>query len=721
MIAGLLVLCFQMFVLFCNYAFVEMFLNRTNLHILYSEETENSKEGFLYDFGEELKAFSKRYHVNIAQYTYVDDQKINIYATNIEADWDIAGGQLPKGEEYVSNKRFDTSPMHVGYLFAPISIMEIKVWEFEQIRNVGLMNDLYMNTADEDILDAFVQAFSKYGDIEVSKAYVNSLVFNNSILFGITINMLFLSILAVFAYMFLKRKQIQMLMIWGYSKGKSAVYMARKFKYAYYMVLFMNMLFLLYNWLQGADMGTLLYYFVVGVGITGAIFIGFVLFIYLCVLIIYQTDQNVSGLKGKRVLIGSRYMTYIFQVALLIFVLVVSGKLNNSLSTLVQRQKALDVWERTKTFYRIVYSPVDNRADSSWSKDRARNIELEQFYQLLDVEKHGILIDAMNFYVANRGEEKLKYAYEEGVDPFLSPYGNGITINSNYLDYNPIVGVDEVDIRDMLVYDSYVLNVLVSERYKGEEQNIRNEYMQAFYAQKVEVDNLYNTALGLPQNETAAEDLSLHIIYYKEGQGFFTYNAELGNRENEVIDPIVMVYTGNEEVELLDSSAIAADVTHSVFFESDSLENAYGEIQELVERTGAEIRQVESVYNQLGRAISHIQNKILQDVISTFFLLLFFVISIMLSTWLFYQRNAEKISLKSIWGYSAKKIYGKLLLEASVIIMVAVVFTLYFTSNPLFAVGLGAVLLCIELGLIYIFGKKVENRYLLDVLKGGNA
>ena len=84
--------------------------------------------------------------------------------------------------------------------------------------------------------------------------------------------------------------------------------------------------------------------------------------------------------------------------------------------------------------------------------------------------------------------------------------------------------------------------------------------------------------------ELAAENLTIHIIYVKDGQMYFTYRADCApDTGNYITDPVVQIYTGN----------IHCNYAHSFLSQwfyipfEGSAEEAYEAIRPWVEECGA--------------------------------------------------------------------------------------------------------------------------------------
>ena len=80
----------------------------------------------------------------------------------------------------------------------------------------------------------------------------------------------------------------------------------------------------------------------------------------------------------------------------------------------------------------------------------------------------------------------------------------------------------------MIDYDQNTLNILVPEQYKKYEKKIIKNYKENFYFQKVTIDNYFRKNM-INQKYAEKDKLSIHIIYVKSNQSYFTYDSDTGN------------------------------------------------------------------------------------------------------------------------------------------------------------------------------------------------
>ncbi len=174
------------------------------------------------------------------------------------------------------------------------------------------------------------------------------------------------------------------------------------------------------------------------------------------------------------------------------------------------------MWEKTENLYQTVTTYIGQNQASAHVEDK-QNQAVKKAYQVLNKQADGFLMDPSNYDEVNEGV----YTYDlntEGEDVRTNPLGKTITINLNYLSYNPIES-EQGSIREQWINDENVLNLLVPVSLREKESEIKDNFISHFYFQKVEVENIYREGKGKPLNQMTKEDLDVHIIYVKDHEG----------------------------------------------------------------------------------------------------------------------------------------------------------------------------------------------------------
>ncbi len=254
-------------------------------------------------------------------------------------------------------------------------------------------------------------------------------------------------------------------------------------------------------------------------------------------------------------------------------------------------------WENCKNLYTTVVSATEEDEDGKKYLDIAeRSVEL---FKLLEDNVEAFVMDAYN-YQDDDGEGTPLYTLNNLTYPVeIDPYGQCIRVSKNYFKFNPIETTEGGSPSEKLIYDDLTLNILVPEKYKDKEDQIKKAYRENFYFEKVTATNEYNKGAGITESlDISEEELNVNIIYVKDNQKYFTYRIDCAvQTDNYVQDPIVQIYTSN----------IHCNYAHSfmsqwVYFPCDKSgkEEAFAKIQPYVKQCRAEnsFKKVYSVYEE---------------------------------------------------------------------------------------------------------------------------
>ncbi|PWJ47971.1 hypothetical protein [Faecalicatena contorta] len=702
---------FQGFIFINNENFVDRVFKKTNIKFNF---INNENEAFdLEEFTRKLFEFSKRNEVNISQYEFVDDAILNIYSTKREIEWKPVNKGVLDQETYLTNHTRNKSNQAVRMYF-PITNMDINIYDFSKVKNVGLGNELYINSTDSLVINKFKNEFSMYGIEGISAVNINNLLLVNKYFINGVIFCFLITVLFIFIYLFMHNKEIILMNFWGYSLLKMTSSFLKKFFGILGITFSIVITIMILIISKSAGINQVPYYLLrfVFIYLTILLFMFMLIMLFTKVILFYS--RNVEGTKGKKAFLYSKWIVIVLKVGIYFLFLstIVTAYYNGE--RLKSKTDEGSYWNKMEDIYRIQYSQLDESVDSNLKADNDLNSRLEKFYQLLDNKKGAFLIDARNYYLLKYENNLPKYAYEVNADAFYMRNGKRITINENYLKYNPIMDADGKDVINSVYHDDKVLNILVPIQYKNYENQIIEEYINEFYFQKVEVDNIYNRELGFLENETKKNELSINLIYVKSNQTYFSYNALLGDDKNFIKDPIVVIYTGG-----MNKSYIAALVTSSLYFENHSEGRAYESIEELIAQANVpEIRQVRSIYSESNNQLVSLKYETVQYYLNSMLLLLFLMFVLILYMWLYYSLNTVTIGIKSVLGYSTFKLFlDALILNVLLEIMVGLI--IYFTCGQLpFVFIVVVVILSFEIILSQIIIRRFSNKSIGTILKG---
>lgn len=207
-------------------------------------------------------------------------------------------------------------------------------------------------------------------------------------------------------------------------------------------------------------------------------------------------------------------------------------------------------------------------------------------FHLLEQHRDGFVMDAYNYQEIDENGTLLYTQNDLSLPVELDPAGHHIRESPNYFKFNPVETVSEDPIENQIIWEDNTLNILVPEKHKLSENEIIAEYLELFYFEKIEVDNIYPEDMGQPLLKDSMQDLKINIIYVKDGQEYFTFRTDLARTtNNSITDPIVSIYTGN-----IHSSYIHSFMSQFVYFYTNAAtpETAYESISPYIQQANAE-------------------------------------------------------------------------------------------------------------------------------------
>ena len=239
-------------------------------------------------------------------------------------------------------------------------------------------------------------------------------------------------------------------------------------------------------------------------------------------------------------------------------------------------------WE--EPLYRtVVYNSGEDESDAAY-------LEIAQCSQkllaVLEEKAGAFVMDAYNYQTIDDEGTPLYTMNNPKVPIEIAPAGMSVQVSREYFKWNPIETADGSELAEQIVQDDLTLNLLVPEQYRDMEQEILAAWRKYFYFEKVEAENDYNELAGREERLDIAENqLTVNIIYVKDGQRNFTYRSDCASADGSwITDPLVQIYTGN----------IHCNYAHSFLTQwtyipskADSPEKAYQEIAPYILECGA--------------------------------------------------------------------------------------------------------------------------------------
>lgn len=623
-----------------EYAIDKLLLDKTAISFrIYSEDKYVSESDFL----KKIENFSQKSNVEIAQYSYLSSDNIDIYST--------------RKDEYKEA------------LFIPTYIFnrDIKVHDFESILDVGFKNILYVDTKDMDIIQDLMDELQNVCELYYSESEFkdgSSLsypIVNYMDVNYLSIFIIFISgfVLILFFYYSRCRQQYIIYRLWGYTYIQ-IYYMLNKFFYTPFLLTIV---------LSNLAMSGIIYKFAFSNLLLEILFlmmvlnIAIVLLVFLLSIALFSVSFVTAIHNRKKGLSKLAIIAYISKFLLLLLIFFFSENLMNQKAELDKKSKSLMFWNDTQNLFILneTYSPFnyDSLASENILNEKIYNV----YKDLSDLDKVFIM-NTLNYEhlmkenISTDNEDDYNYHVNVKCEEDLySPYGKNITVDINYIKKHTIKAVGIKNIIDLIDENDDVLNILVPQKYKDHEEYIENSYKEWFYFQKVDVPNLYREDCNQTKIEKNIEDLKINIIYIENNQRYFTYNLYSGNSMNTIEDPIITVYTEN-----IDNSYLGSCLGSYMFIEAKDQYSALEEINPITQKYNlVELNSVSSVYDCKGEEIKNLEESIDILVQNTLIISLLLIMLMVVITYAYYMIFFSPIIIKSLYGHCFTYIYKHLI------------------------------------------------------------
>ena len=602
--------------------------------------TENANDP-MSEFLNKIKEFSEENDIEIAQYSFLSSNKVDIYSTMKEK--------------------------YKEALFIPNIIYnrDIKVHDFEKISDVGFKNLLYIDTKDKGIIKSLSEELKD--DYEVQ--YLESAFKDNKILFNkifdymdikslpILAAFIFLFMIVLFFYYSRIGEKFVICRLWGYTYIQT-YYILNKFLYKpLFLTIMLNGLavsgiicrFSSFNLLLEILFELMVFNIVI---ILLLFFLSIALFSFAAV------DNSSRKERMSKIVI----ISYVSRVLLLLLIVFFGENILHQKAQLDKNFDSLAAWNDTENLFNLqmTYSPFYH--EDLAAEDILNDIILKVYKDLSDLDKV-FMIDTLNFERSDITTENEDYDYNYLLDmkneeDLYSPHGMNIVVDKNYIKRHTIKFAGEGNVVDMIDDNDDVLNVLMPQKYKSYKKIIENSFKEWFYFQKVKVTNKYKKAGNQKKIKRNFDDLRVNIIYIENNQRYFTYNPYSGDSMNTIEDPIITVYTEN-----IDNSYLASCLGSYMFVESKDEYSALEEISSITQKYNVnELNSISSVYDKKGEEIKDLEDGINRLILNTIIIFLLLIMLMIVITYSYYKAFFPVIIIKSLHGYQFTYIYKYLIL-----------------------------------------------------------
>jgi putative ABC transport system permease protein len=557
-----------------------------------------------------IEKVAKDSEVGIAKYSYKDSKHIQVFTTDptLGGRIRLAEGSYPaaRSGEFISTKTTDTSAQ-VGRFTSGESQIMINLFLLDHQKQASPNGVYYFDTKDQDKIQQIIQWFAEEQvtteimDVTFQPLVAVETMIKTSAIVMLAMFALFLSILGAMTFEIVhKKREILVMKLHGYTWRATVWGQWRKWLPAFSTaVAFSYLSFFSYRMFAGDPLNflpmTLL--FLVAVSLCALVFAGTS---GLLIRWMYHSRDEYEGLKGKKPYQLLMSVSFILTIVFLVFSVGALSFLQHTNERIARFEENLSIWEKTENLYRTVISYIGQNNVRAQVADQ-QNQAVKKAYQELNEKVDGFLMDSSNYHEVADGVYAYDLNTKEGEDVRTNPSGKTITINENYLSYNPIES-EHGSIRNQLKKDENVLNLLVPVSLREKETEIKENFISHFYFQKVEVENIYREDKGEPLNTMTKADLDVNIIYVKDNQSYFTFNPyEEGEGDYFIRDPIAIIDQAS-----IDASYYMSYLGRSYYFYSDE-EDPLQTFRPIAAANNASaLQRVESVYDAYGKTIQEL-------------------------------------------------------------------------------------------------------------------
>lgn len=328
------------------------------------------------------------------------------------------------------------------------------------------------------------------------------------------------------------------------------------------------------------------------------------------------------------------------------------------------------------------YVTVPVNTSNASTQNLAENYKA--FYSATVEQYNGILVDSSNY----------EYNLISGRTPAEEFDQTSITVNRNYLGFNPIYDMNGMQITDAQLSVSG-FNVLLPASREQEKENW-SEFVQAAY--------------GMEAN---------FISYDEVASKIYSYNANTGTGDYGALDEPVILVIDEEQIEGI---FVLSYCSKGAYFLKVPEENAYAKLLPILQEVGIASVTLEtpSVASTFSETVNHQQQMLILYGTQSAVLLIGLICLIVFSSKLYCENYKSKIACCLIEGYSMLRCIRKHLI-VTVIYYAGVVVGLRFISMSM-KVSLNYLLLLAafagEVTITLIVSREYTKNNLYQIVKG---
>jgi len=697
-------------------------LSRDLSIILVSFDTEN--------YNEEYNAFRDivdEQGLMLIRFSSIEMNSFTINTTDISFGGmtSLISGVWPeKGTNEFVATFYSGEENQVGVIRDILPNFDITIRYLESLVTASLSGEYFISTSDMAILSNVLQILNEnIYNVELIWVDTSNNIIDLIFMGGFTLQQVF-EIATVVPFVFLclfvsviqysisQLKTSAVFLVHGYSKTKLAKITTFNLLKALALASTIGfILFFIYGTVTGflPFMPVLSLYFILA---CLALILFCIMILNISIFFYLRKINSTSIIKGKKPYFFVQTANHLIKFAFIVFLLAVSSFFINNITEIGHRLQSLESWEQAQNIHRGFVSYI-NLNDMAAELDLSRNLK-GFFYDMVN-EYQAFLIDSNNIINYDTwGTHDIRPESAERGLLHISPMNASITISMSYLEVNPIFDIYGENVINHLSFDPYTMNLLVPEALRVYEEYIIELYYQHFYFRIVGVDNIYNHELGLPLNTMTMDELTLNIIYVKDGQYYFSFNDRVRvDAGNKILDPIVSVFTGYN----IHSIDLLTLFINGFYFYTDAID-VFNEVLWKLDHHNLRynINTFVSVYEQHAMIIMQLREEYFRSMTLT---VIIFLSSLVVTYSLissYFQRNRQKLYLKSIFGYGVIKRNFYFLSIFVVYSLIAIVGMSIFLALHIFALGI--LMLIIDLILALLTERILLTKSFNEVMKG---
>jgi len=656
--------------------------------------------------------------LTVSRVVYTDVSSIVVYSSNITLDDRVSlrSGRWPEEgtDEFASN--FDSGEYNqVGVINQLIPGFRVSIGHLDNTRNVIRSGAYNINTVDSVKLESFLNQLTdtsvevRFIGITGTEELLYRIIFYLTPMgvlsfLMVTIVLAFCILASLVQYAIVRMKAISLLVLHGYGWLKIVkVTTYNIVKPVCGAILGGYILFFTFSTITGlfSFLPQLSFYFAIASLI---LLVSYVILVNIYVQMYLRKAEFTNLIKGKRPYWVMQACNHALKLGFMICIFAIIFMYTGAMQELRARIDRYAGWESARDIH---FTTVSSLISGTPASEQSVTERMVAFYADASRYFNGFIMDASMI----EGWDIWGDPYgDHGVIP---PIGHSIIISPNFLHINPIYTIHGTPVYDEIVWNPFVMNVIVPELFKAYEERIYQINLNDFYMRKVSLGTWLNQRLGLPAVPITIDDLQVNIIYVKDGQYYFTFNTHIRPETgNMVKDPIVSVYTRN-----IDPSYLLSAVSRAYFFRSDAF-SPYNAILPLITEHGLEdvITRTPSAYNRNAEVLRNLQE---QSIRITSILVITIIANLVVTYNLvanYFEKNKYKIVIKKLLGFSVirrNKVFLISLLTYSAVISVAAGLVV---MTWLFIVGVGFMLA--DMLFIVILENRLQKQSVSKVIKG---